>query len=122
MVNSIFGVEIYYPAFVKLKFRGLLKTFSHETIASWRKKNIAPFSRVYSDGLPAFTALKAKDIKHIVINISKSPQEKDGLFMAINTIMGNLKRYLLGVHHAVRAHRVARYCRHLRGVLTIVIT
>lgn len=28
--------------------------------------------------------------------------------MAINTIMGNLKRYLLGVHHAVRAHRVAR--------------
>lgn len=87
----------------------LLKTFSHKTIASWREKNIAPFSKVYSDGLPAFTALKAKDIKHIVVNISKSPQEKDGLFMAINTIMGNLKRYLLGIHHAVRAHRVARY-------------
>ncbi len=29
--------------------------------------------------------------------------------MVINTVMGNLKRYILGIHHAVRAHRVARY-------------
>ncbi len=29
--------------------------------------------------------------------------------MMINTIMGNLKRYLLGMHHAVSAHRIGRY-------------
>ena len=87
----------------------LLKTFSHANIAKWREKNIAEFSKVFSDGLPAFSALKGENIEHVAVNISKNPQEKDGLFMAINTVMGNLKRYILGIHHAVRAHRVARY-------------
>ena len=92
----------------KLK-RSLLNTFSHKNICQWREKNIANFSRVFSDGLAAFSAIKTETIEHIEVNISQNPQEKDGLFLAINTIMGNLKRYLLGIHHAVRAHRVARY-------------
>ena len=35
------------------------------------------------------------------VNISAVPTAKDQLFQAINTIMGNLKRYLLGIHHAI---------------------
>ncbi len=85
----------------------MLKTFSYANIA--KEKNIAEFSTVFSDGLPAFSALKDENIEHIAINISKNPQEKDGLFMAINTIMGNLKLYILDIHHAVKAHRVTRY-------------
>ena len=27
------------------------------------------------------------------------PDAKDPIFQAINTIMGNVKRYLLGIHH-----------------------
>ena len=94
------------PDKVKLS---LLPTFSHHHIRQWREKNIAGYSKVFSDGMPAFSAIKTENIEHIVVNISKNPHEKDGLFLALNTIMGNLKRYLLGIHHAVRGHRVARY-------------
>ena len=43
------------------------------------------------------------------MNISANPDAKDQLFQAINTIMGNLKRYLLGIHHAIRVDNLARY-------------
>lgn len=31
------------------------------------------------------------------------------MFQAINTIMGNLKRYLLGIHHAIWVDNIIRY-------------
>jgi hypothetical protein len=87
----------------------VIKSFSHKDVAKWRDKNVSPFSSIFSDALLAFTALKSKKIHHISINISKHPHERDNTFMMINTIMGNLKRYLLGMHHAIRAHRLGRY-------------
>ena len=46
---------------------------------------------------------------HKSVNISASPATKDQLLQAINTIIGNLKRYLLGIHHAIRVDNLARY-------------
>ena len=41
--------------------------------------------------------------------MSAHSDAKDPIFQALNTIMGNLKRYLLGVHHAIEAGNIARY-------------
>ena len=87
----------------------LVHGFTYDQIAKWRDKYIAPFSTVYTDGLPAFRAFKTHNINHIVVNTSRNPQARDNLFLCINTLMGNLKRYILGIHHAIRAHRIARY-------------
>ena len=62
---------------------------------------------IYSDALPGFAGLARDDVTHQVVNISKKPEEKDLLFCSINTIMVNLKRYLLGIHHAVRKESCA---------------
>ena len=62
---------------------------------------------MYSDSLSGFAALKSDEITHKPINISANPATKDQLFQAINTIMGNLKRYLLGIHHAIRVGNLA---------------
>ena len=56
---------------------------------------------MYSDSLSGFAALKSNEITHKPIHISTNPATKDQLFQVINTIMGNLKRYLLGIHHAI---------------------
>ena len=34
---------------------------------------------------------------------------KGHIFQAINTIMGNLKWYLIGIHHAIRTGNIVRY-------------
>ena len=87
----------------------LVPCFSIEAIRSWSKRSIRGGSMVFSDALPGFVGLAHKNIAHKAINITDKPEEKDSLFRSINTIMGNLKRYLLGIHHAVRRVSCARY-------------
>ena len=55
------------------------------------------------------SGLKSDKIIHKAVNISANPDAKEQLFQAINTIMGHLKRYLLGIHHAVRVDNLVRY-------------
>ena len=64
---------------------------------------------MYLDSLSRFTGLKSDEITHEAVNISANPDAKDQLFKAINTIMGHLKRYLLGIHHTVRVDNLIRY-------------
>ena len=64
---------------------------------------------MYSDSLSGLAGLKSDEITHKAVNIGANPDAKDQLFQAINTIMGNLKRYLLGIHHAIRVDNLARY-------------
>ena len=87
----------------------LVSRFSIKAIRSWGKRSINTGSMIYSDALPGFAGLARDDVTHQAVNISKKPEEKDSLFRSINTIMGNLKRYLLGIHHAVRKESCARY-------------
>ena len=87
----------------------LLSRFSKEEIAGWSKRFIQHNSQVFSDALPGFSGLARHLVSHTVVNVTRRPDEKDHLFRSINTIMGNLKRYLLGIHHAVRKNFCARY-------------
>ena len=46
---------------------------------------------------------------HKPISISVILDTKDQLLQAINTIIGNLKPYLVGIHHAILVDNLARY-------------
>ena len=83
--------------------------FSKATIGLWSKRSIAQGSLVFSDALQGFQALARPGVQHKPVNISHDSEAKDRIFAAINTVMGNLKRYMLGIHHAIRPRSLKRY-------------
>ena len=87
----------------------IVPNFTKASIAHWAQTALSGPCVVYSDNLLGFSGVKASDMVHKSINISAQPDATDQMFQAINTIMGHLRRYLLGVHHAVRAVNIARY-------------
>ena len=94
------------PAQLKLS---IVPSFTRSSIGKWAQTALSGPCTVYSDSLSGFAGLKSDEITHKAVNISANPDAKDQLFQAINTIMGNLKRYLLGIHHAIRVDNLARY-------------
>ena len=46
---------------------------------------------------------------HRPINMGVHPDAKDPIFQAVNTVMAHVKRYLLGIHHAIWVDNLARY-------------
>ena len=59
--------------------------------------------------------LKSDEITQKPIHISDNAAAKDQLLQVINTIMGDLKRYLLGNHHAIRVDSLGRYLAAFAG-------
>ena len=84
-------------------------TFTQSSIGNWAQTALSGLCTLYSDSLSGFTEIKSNEITHKPVNISANPAAKDQLFQAINTIMGNLRRYLLGIHHVIRVDNLARY-------------
>ena len=83
--------------------------FSKKAIRLWSKHSIAKASLVFSDALQGFQAIARPGVQHKSVNISDDTQAKDRFFSAINTVMGNLKRYMLGIHHDIRQKSLKRY-------------
>ena len=75
----------------------------------WSKRSIAKGSLVFSDALQGFQAIARPGVLHKSVKLSEDSQAKDRLFSAINTVMGNLKRYMLGIHHTIRQRSLKRY-------------
>ena len=94
------------PAQLKLS---IVPGFNRSSIDNWAQTALSGPCTVYLDSLSRFTGLKSDEITHEAVNISANPDAKDQLFKAINTIMGHLKRYLLGIHHTVRVDNLIRY-------------
>ena len=86
-----------------------MANFSKKAIRLWSKRSIAKGSLVFSDALQGFQAIARPGVQHKSVNISDDSQAKDRLFSAINTVMGNLKRYMLSIHHAIRQRSLKRY-------------
>lgn len=83
--------------------------FTRSSIGSWVQAALSVPYALCSDSLSGFAALKSNKIKHKPINIRANTTTKDQLFQAINTIAGNLKSYLLGIHNAIGEDNLARY-------------
>ena len=86
-----------------------IEGFSKAAIRAWSARFIAEGSLVFSDALQGFQAIARPGVQHKAINITDDSKAKDTIFAAINTMMGNLKRYVLGIHHAIRPRSLKRY-------------
>ena len=83
--------------------------FSKKAIRLWSKPFIAKGSLVFPDALYGFQAIARPGVQRKSVKLSDDGQAKDRLFSAINTVMGNLKRYILGIHHAIQQNSLKRY-------------
>jgi ISXO2-like transposase domain/Transposase zinc-ribbon domain len=86
------------PLFVCLR----QQPFTHEEVAVFAARSIAPSATVVSDGLWCFGAVQivGAELERVVTGGGKASTELPQ-FKAINTFLGNLKRSLSGTHHAV---------------------
>ncbi len=85
------------PQFVCLR----QQPFTHEEVAVFAARSIAPSATVVSDGLWCFGAVKIVGAEHDRIVTGSGKASTTMLqFRAINTVLGNLKRSLSGTYHA----------------------
>jgi len=85
------------PQFVCLR----QQPFTHEEVATFAARSIAPSATVVSDGLWCFGAVQmvGADHERVVTGGGKASVELPQ-FKAVNTFLGNLKRSLGGTYHA----------------------
>jgi len=75
--------------------------FTHEAVAVFAARSIAPSARVVSDGLWCFGAVQMVGAEHErVLTGGGKASTRLPQFRAINTFLGNLKRSLGGTYHA----------------------
>ena len=103
--------------------------FTHEEVAVFAARSIAPSATVISDGLWCFGAVQivGADYERVVTGGGKA-STKLPQFRAVNTFLGNLKRSLSGTYHAFDfakyAHRYlaeAQYRRNRRFNLRSIL-
>src|SRR5438093_7635837 len=79
--------------------------FKSGTLLAFLKQNVAPGSKVYTDGLKSFTGLKEAGFEHVPrsqpLRIDLRKGAKSVVPLADRAI-GNLQQWLIGTHHAVR--------------------
>ncbi len=84
--------------------------FRSKEISSWAKCHIAPGSRVVSDGLACFSAVKEAGCSHHAIVTGGGPvsvARKE--FIWVNMMIGNVKNALIGTYHAINHKHLPRY-------------
>ncbi|MGH8458796.1 MAG: IS1595 family transposase [Nevskiales bacterium] len=85
------------PQFVCLR----QQPFTHEEVAVFAARSIAPSAAVVSDGLGCFGAVQMVGADHEPIDTGGGKASaKLAQFKAVNTFLGNLKRSLGGTYHA----------------------
>jgi hypothetical protein len=85
------------PQFVCLR----QQPFTHEEVAVFAARSIAPSATVVSDGLWCFSSVQIVGAEHDrVVTGSGKGSTKLPQFKAVNTFLGNLKRSLSGTYHA----------------------
>ncbi|MBU0943572.1 MAG: IS1595 family transposase [Proteobacteria bacterium] len=87
-----------------------VKSFSKKAIESWAKEHLAPGSQVISDGLGCFSAIEDAGSAHTTIITGGGPNSvKISEFKWVNTIIGNVKKCLHGIFHAISKKHFSRY-------------
>lgn len=90
----------------------VIPDFRSETLLAFLKDNVAPGSRVYTDGLKSFTGLKEAGFQHVPrsqpLRIELRRGAKSVVPLADRAI-GNLQQWLLGTHHGVSRDQLQVY-------------
>jgi len=91
----------------------VLPNWKKVTLTEWSGRYLASSAHVISDGLQAFTAVQQNGCTHDAIPHGTGKQSvQHPQFIWVNTVLGNLKTWLAGTFHGVRAAKyVQRYLR-----------
>jgi len=96
-----------HPVEIKLN---CVSRFSKKELERWSHQHIYPGSKVVSDGLKCFAAVRDAGCAHTsIITGSGKMSSKHPVFTWVNTVLGNLKNALSGTYHSFRPDYSARY-------------
>jgi len=88
----------------------VIEGFRSKDIARWAKKHLTPNSLVVSDGLACFNAVKEAGCRHEPIVTGGGPGSMSTTSLTwVNTAIGNVKRAMNGVYHAINPKHLPRY-------------
>lgn len=77
------------------------RPFTKESIRDFAEKSLAAPATLVSDGLGCFTAVRGMGILHQQHITGSGPASaKNPAFLAVNTVLGNIKTSLAGTYHA----------------------
>ena len=95
------------PDQIKLR---VVAGFNKNSIKDWAQANLAQGLHLYTDGTPAFSAVKEAGIQHSATSMRQDLTQQDqGCFLWINTLLGNLKTALAGTYHSIEEKYFSRY-------------
>jgi transposase-like protein len=84
--------------------------FTKEALETWAKKSLAGSAQVWSDGLSCFRGVTASGASHspiVMSGLSGRQAARHPAFLAVNTVLGNLKTAINGTYHAFDFHKYA---------------
>jgi len=88
----------------------VVKGFRQAEVARWAKRHLRPGCTVVSDGLACFAAVEAAGCRHVGIVTGGGPQSVTREeFAWVNTMIGNVKKAINGVYHAIGHKHLPRY-------------
>ena len=83
--------------------------FTHEAIGQWACAHLHSGTRVASDGLACFTAVREAGCEHQHTVVGNAKPRDLPQFKWVNTVLGNLKTSLSGTHHAFKFAKYAAF-------------
>ncbi|XUP36991.1 IS1595 family transposase (plasmid) [Xanthomonas axonopodis pv. vasculorum] len=95
-----------HPVFAVIK---PVKAFDNASLKDWIERRLEPECEVYSDGLACFGRLEEAGHAHTTLDTDggRAATEVQGARW-LNVVLGNVKRAISGIYHAVRQAKYAR--------------
>ena len=106
-VAALETTEDWLPHRIKLQ---VVAGFRLNAIESWRRRNVAPGCKVYSDGLHCFGAVATAGCVHApVVAVGGKASVRVKEFVWLNTVIGNAETALRSTHHSMKGKYAQRY-------------
>lgn len=88
----------------------VVEGFRLTEISSWAKQHLSSGSKVLSDGLACFTAVKDAGCEHSsTVTGSGYESVTKEQFIWVNTMIGNVKNSITGTYHSIASRHLPRY-------------
>ena len=90
----------------------VIPDFKGPTVIAFLKKNVAPLSTIYTDGLKSFTGLEEAGFQHVPRNQPLRTELRKGAKSVVplaDRAIGNLQQWLVGTHHGVSRDQLQVY-------------
>jgi transposase-like protein len=90
----------------------VIPDFKSTTLTSFLRRNVAPGSTVYTDGLKSFTGLAEAGFRHVARNQPLPTELRKGAKSVVplaDRAIGNLQQWLIGTYHGVSRAQLQVY-------------